>query len=74
MGHGEALTCTRCSALGSRTAWRSISLRSGQGTVGDPERASRRAVFRLATRAVPKPIREVVWLLRGLQERILRQR
>jgi hypothetical protein len=40
----------------------------------DPERAASRAVFRLATRAVPKPIREVVWLLRGLQERSHRQR
>ena len=40
----------------------------------DPERAARRTVFRLATRAVPKPIREVLWLLRGLQERGLRQR
>jgi hypothetical protein len=40
----------------------------------DPERAARRAVFRLATKAVPKPMREVLWLLRGLQGRGVRQR
>ena len=40
----------------------------------EPERAARRAVFRLATRAAPTPIREVVRLLRGLQERNLPQR
>jgi len=40
----------------------------------DPERAVRRAVFRLATRAMPAPIREVLWRLRGLRERQLRQR
>jgi len=40
----------------------------------DPEGAARRAVFRLATSAMPKPIREVVWLLRGLRGLGLRQR
>jgi hypothetical protein len=40
----------------------------------NPERAARRAVFRLASRAVPKPIREVLWLLRGLRLAGLRQR
>jgi hypothetical protein len=40
----------------------------------DPERAVRRAVFRLATRAMPVPIREILWRLRGLRERQLRQR
>lgn len=40
----------------------------------NPERAARRAVFRLASRAMPKPIREVLWLLRGLRLAGLRQR
>jgi len=40
----------------------------------DPERAARRAVFRLASRAMPKAVREALWLLRGLQERSIRQR
>ena len=40
----------------------------------NPERAARRAVFRLASRAVPKPIREVLWLLRGLRLAGFRQR
>jgi hypothetical protein len=35
----------------------------------DPERAARLAVFRLASRAMPKPIREALWLLRGLGSR-----
>ena len=40
----------------------------------DPERAIRRAVFRLASRAMPKPMREVIWLLRGLYRVSGRQR
>jgi len=40
----------------------------------DPERAMRRAVFRLASRAMPKPMREVIWLLRGLYRVSGRQR
>jgi len=40
----------------------------------DPERAARRAVFRLASRAMPKAVRDALWLLRGLQERSVRQR
>jgi len=40
----------------------------------DPEGAMRQAVFRLATRAMPKPMRDVLWLLRGLQGRGFRQR
>jgi hypothetical protein len=40
----------------------------------DPERAARRAVFRLASRAMPKAVRDALWLLRGLQERSIRQR
>lgn len=39
------------------------SLRFGQ----DPERAARRAVFRLVSMAMPKRIREVLWPLRGLR-------
>jgi hypothetical protein len=40
----------------------------------DPGRAARRAVFRLATRALPTPIREVLWRLCGLAGRGLRPR
>src|SRR5207249_4051519 len=40
----------------------------------DPERAARRAVFRLATKVMPKPIREALWLLRSLQGYGFRQR
>jgi len=40
----------------------------------DPERAARRAVFRLASSAMPTRIREVIWLLRGLRGLGLRQR
>ena len=40
----------------------------------NPERATRRAVFRLASKVMPKPIREVIWLLRGLHRTALRQR
>jgi hypothetical protein len=32
----------------------------------DPERAARRAVFRLASRAMPAPMRDALWLVRGL--------
>src|SRR5262249_35455549 len=34
----------------------------------NPERAARRAVFRLATRAMPAPLREVLSLTRGLRD------
>ena len=40
----------------------------------DPERAARRAAFRLASRAMPRAVRDALWLLRGLQERSIRQR
>jgi len=40
----------------------------------NPERAVRRAVFRLASRAMPRPMREVIWLLRGLHRVSGRQR
>jgi hypothetical protein len=48
--------------------------RSGGRWEQNPERAVRRAVFRLASRAMPKPIRELLWLLRGLRLAGLRQR
>jgi hypothetical protein len=32
----------------------------------DPERAARRAVFRLASKAMPAPMRDALWLVRGL--------
>jgi hypothetical protein len=40
----------------------------------DPERAARRAVFRLASKAMPAPIREVLSLVRGLEGFGVRQR
>jgi hypothetical protein len=40
----------------------------------EPEKAARRAVFRLATRAMPKRMRDVIGLLRGLRGLGLRQR
>jgi hypothetical protein len=33
----------------------------------DPERAARRTVFRLASKAIPTRMREVIWLLRGIR-------
>lgn len=52
------------------SAWVRRWLRHGRRRVrwqDDPERAVRRAVFRLATRAMPTAIREVLWHLRGLR-------
>jgi hypothetical protein len=40
----------------------------------DPERAARRALFRLASRAVPAPMRDVLSLVRGLRGLSFRQR
>lgn len=34
----------------------------------DPEKAARGAAFRLASMAMPQPIRDALWLLRGLQD------
>jgi len=70
------------------TARRSLRLARGNGWVRQwlrfgrrgrrweqsPERAVRRAVFRLASRAMPKPVRDVLWLLRGLRDIDPRQR
>jgi hypothetical protein len=39
-----------------------------------PEKAARRAVFRLATEAMPKQLRDAINLLRGLRGLALRQR
>jgi hypothetical protein len=39
-----------------------------------PERAARRAVFQLASRAMPRAFRDVIRLLRGLRERQSRER
>jgi hypothetical protein len=58
-------------------AWVARWLRFGRRGVRwqeDPERAARRAVFRLATRAMPAPLREVLWQLRGLRDLGVRQR
>jgi len=40
----------------------------------DPERAVRRVAFRLASKAMPKAVRDALWLLRGLRETRIRQR
>jgi hypothetical protein len=48
--------------------------RRGGGWERDPERAARQAVFRLASRAMPKPVREALWLLRGLRGIGVRER
>jgi len=40
----------------------------------DPEKAARRATFRLASKAVPRSIRKVLRLLRGVRTVGLRQR
>ena len=48
--------------------------RRGRRWERDPEGAVRRAVFRLASRAMPKPLRDAVWLLRGLRGVDFRQR
>lgn len=40
----------------------------------NPERAARRATFRLMTQLMPAPMREALWLMRGVQTFGLRQR
>jgi hypothetical protein len=42
--------------------------RSGSRWERDPEKAARRAAFRLASKAMPQPIRDALWPLRGLRE------
>jgi hypothetical protein len=48
--------------------------RRGRRWEQDPERAVRRAVFRLASRAIPRAVRDALWLLRGSRETRIRQR
>jgi len=33
----------------------------------NPEKAARRVLFRLASKAMPRAIRDALWLLRGLR-------
>ncbi|HEX9421566.1 MAG TPA: hypothetical protein VGA81_21090 [Methylomirabilota bacterium] len=40
----------------------------------NPEKAARRVLFRLASKAMPRAIRDALWLLRGLRGVGLRQR
>ena len=40
----------------------------------NPEKAARRVMFRLASRAMPRAIRDALWVLRGLRGVGLRQR
>jgi hypothetical protein len=70
------------------TAKRTLRLARGNGTMRqwllfgrranrweqNPERAARRALFRLASRAMPKPMRDALWLLRGFRLGTFRQR
>jgi hypothetical protein len=70
-------TARRSLRLARGNSWTRQWLLFGRGAnrwEQNPERAARRAVFRLASRAMPKPIREVLWLLRGLRLAGLRQR
>jgi hypothetical protein len=56
--------------LGRGNVWVRQWLRSGRRRrrwERDPEGAVRRAVFRLASRAMPEPLRDAIWLLRGLR-------
>jgi hypothetical protein len=48
--------------------------RRGRRWEQDPERAVRRAVFRLASKAMPKPLRDLLWLSRDVRAIPLRQR
>jgi len=78
--HGQLelfATARRSLSLARGNTWVAQWLQSGRRGrrwERDPEGAVRRAVFRLASRAMPKPLRDVVWLLRGLRAAGLRQR
>jgi hypothetical protein len=48
--------------------------RHGRRWEQDPEKAVRRAVFHLASRAMPKPLRDLLWLSRTLRGIGVRQR
>ncbi len=70
-------TARRSLALARGNTWVARWLRFGRRGARwqeDPERAARRAVFRLASRAMPTRMREVLWLLRGLRGFGVRQR
>jgi hypothetical protein len=70
-------TARRSLRLASGNGWARQWLRFGRSGFRweqNPERAARRAVFRLASRAMPTPMREVIGLLRGLRGTALRQR
>ena len=70
------------------TAKRALRLARGSGTMRqwllfgrrgnrweqDPEKAVRRPVFRLASRAMPQPLRDLLWLSRTLRGTGVRQR
>jgi len=65
-------TASRPLRLARSNGWLKRWLRLGRRTSRwerDPERAASLAAFRLASRAMPKPIREALWLLRGLGSR-----
>jgi hypothetical protein len=67
----------RSLGLANRNGWVRQWLRFGSRGCRweqNPERAARRAVFRLASRAMPTPMREVIRLLRDLRPAGLRQR
>lgn len=70
-------TARRSLRLARGNTWVARWLRFGRRGVRwqqDPERAVRRAVFRLASRVMPTRMREVLWLLRGLRGLGVRQR
>jgi hypothetical protein len=66
-----------CQRLARGNTWVARWLRFGRRGIRwqqDPERVARRAVFRLASKAMPTQMREVLWLLRGLRGLGVRQR
>jgi len=77
-GQRELLAATRRPArLVQANGWVRRWLRFGRRGVRwqqAPEKAARRAVFRLATKAMPKQMREAIGLLRGIREFPIRLR
>ena len=70
-------TARRSLAHARDNTWVAHWLRFGRRRArwqSDPEQAARRAVFRLASRAMPTRMCEVLWLLRGLRHPGVRQR
>jgi hypothetical protein len=68
----RAVRLVRASAWTSR--WWRLG-RRGSPWARDPEKAARRATFRLASRVMPRSIREILRLLRGARTVVgLRQR